>query len=112
MLTPDNFESDPWGYVGNQSGHARIGAGAALVGLVFWDETGAMLMSMIVAAYFVVVEWRWQGLSLFWDSVDDASHVGFGAGGVVALHHQGPLVALGVFLAWFAVIIVGIVRRT
>lgn len=111
MTTSSSFQDDPYGYVTNQCGHARIGAGVALLGLVIWSGWGAAIATGIVVVYFVVIEWWLQGLTLFWDSVEDAAHVGFGAAGVVGLHYLGPDYALGVFVAWVAILGLGYGRR-
>ena len=111
MVTSDAFLDDAYGYVTNQCGHARIGAGVCLVGLVAWPVYGEAVAVVVVALYFLAVEWWMQGLSRFWDSVEDAAHVGFGAAGVTALHHFGPIAALAVFLASLAVLGVGAGRR-
>ena len=111
MIISDNFQGDPYGHATNQCGHARIGAGAALLGLVIWPGWGEALAPAVIVAYFLTVEWWLQGLTLFWDSVEDAAHVGFGAAGVVGLHYLGPDYALGVFVAWVGVLAIGAGRR-
>ena len=111
MVTSDAFLDDAYGYATNQSGHAHIGAGVCLLGLVVWPVYGEVVAVGVVVLYFLIVEWWCQGLSRFWDSVEDAAHVGFGAAGVTALHHFGPLAALGVFVASLIVLGVGAGRR-
>lgn len=111
LISSDSFKGDPWGHAGNQSGHARIGAGWALLGLVIWPGWGEAIASFVAVAYFLTVEWWGQRLALFWDSVEDAAHVCFGALGVVSLHYYGPAYALGVFAAWLVVLAVGVGRR-
>lgn len=111
MINPDNFFNDPLGHAGNQSGHARIGAGAALVGLVIYPGGGEAVALVAALFYLWIVEGWFQGYGMFWDSIEDACHVCFGALGVVLLHYFGPLAALGCFVAWALVLSFGMWRR-
>ncbi|PZQ99214.1 MAG: hypothetical protein DI533_00460 [Cereibacter sphaeroides] len=68
LKSPSSFQSDPWGYVRNQMGHAYIvGGGLALLGVPLW---------LIFAGYLA-----WEATQYFafraelWDNFDDIAHV-------------------------------------
>lgn len=84
-IEPDNFARDPWGYAGNQSGHAVIGIGAGLA--VLWAGVAWIWAAPVAALiYWLVIE-RAQVRRLprmFADSVEDLAFVWIGAGVIVA----------------------------
>ena len=78
------------------------------VALPGWGE---FLPIVIGIAYFLGIEWAWQRLKLFWDSVEDSCHVTFGAAVMAALHHSAAQAALWVLLAWAVILAFGMWRR-
>jgi len=61
MIQSDDFRDDPWGWAGNQCGHAMIGLGIVVVA----DAAGLWWLAQPVAAalvYFVVAEVAMQRL--------------------------------------------------
>ncbi len=105
----DAYLDDPLAHAGNQSGHAMIGVGLSLVAAVL--GVGEVAALTIGAAYFLLIEWAWQRLKLFWDSIEDACHVTLGAALVHAMHYYGPVAALAVFCGWGVVLAFGMWRR-
>ena len=104
VSTSHAFRDDPLGHGGNQCGHMVIGASLAFAcGHVHpWAELAALAIG---GTYFLLIEWAWQRLVLFWDSVEDAVHVTFGAS-LAFLGHPEWL-----FWAWVVVLIFGMWRR-
>lgn len=111
MITSDNFPDDPLAYAGNQAGHFAIGLGLWLLAAVVWPGAGEWAVAAVGATYFIGIEWAWQRLKLFWDSVEDAAHVALGALFGLTLHHYGPASALGLFSLWVVILGLGMWRR-
>lgn len=126
IFVPSRFADDPLGHAGNQSFHVLFGLGVWLVtesvGWLVTESVGWGWTALPIGVlYFVGWEWGVQRLGLrqprpervrlFADSVEDAAHVTFGPVIGMALHHGGPVGALGAFIAWGAVLAFGMWRR-
>lgn len=113
MWGPDDFESDPYGHITNQAGHAALvgmPAGMALISLG-WPLVEAPLM--VAAIYLVLWEWMLQpyiGPFKWRDSLMDTACVMAGASMVSGFMTNLTTGAL-CWLAWAAVVIWGGFRR-
>ena len=93
--TPDSQPNDPWGWAGNQSGHAMIGYGLALV-------VGPVVATL---AYFVAWEVLYQVRRLgggWRDSIADTAFVAVGA-----LLASFPAFHLHIYAAFVVMILIG-----
>lgn len=81
MITPSRFINDPKGHVFNQVGHGVSGwAAAAAISTLGFGQIASVVA--VVAAYMLLIEFKqffraepW----VFWDSLEDGLHFGFGA---------------------------------
>lgn len=116
MLDPDAFETDWYGYVTNQAGHAFvIGTGLALVALVM--VPGVWAIPLVAAVYFVGWEVLIQRGNLWADSLEDAAFVAAGAAPVSAAMWYADdvraawLTVAACYMVSMAALLIGAVRR-
>jgi len=108
-IDPDSFSRDPWGYAGNQCGHAVIGIGAGLA--VLWLGVAWLWAAPVGSvAYWLLIE-RGQVRripAMFWDSLEDTAFVWAGAAIIAAPGLVDQTVAFAVGAALLAL---GVWRR-
>lgn len=115
MLAPDDFDTDPYGHVTNQAGHAALigmplGVAFLALGLPLWAAPLAVALS-----YGLIWEWDFQrlvwGRSFDWrDSLMDTACVMAGASMVSGFLYNLLSGAICLF-AWAVVVIWGGIRR-
>ena len=105
MSVSDAFIGQPLKYGGNQSGHFMISF-CVTIWLAELFPLYTIAPAIIGTIYFLTVEWAWQRLKLFWDSVEDSCHVTFGS--LVAVLDND----WRVLTVWAALLTFGMWRRT
>lgn len=102
MITSSNFKGDWKGYLKNQIGHAAIGYVA--IGFLGFAPV-VVAVSIVAVLYWLIIEQLMQpesryGGSKFYDGLEDAMHVTFGA--VMRLGNPVTLVLWVVLLGYGA----------
>ena len=97
-MRSDAFARDPYGHLTNPLGHGVLGIAVATVATA--GGLPALSHPPIAAAlYWLLVEVWGQGLTLLWDSLEDAAHVMAGAALAASLA-VSPVTACGVLAVW------------
>ena len=109
LIESDSFQHDPFGWVGNQSGHGWIGVAIGLPMLALGCPL-PLALTLTWVLYYLVFEMLLQGLVLPMDSFSDSLHPVFGLSvvGLLPNYDQALLVMGG----WGLVLAYGFWRRT
>lgn len=94
------FLRDPYGYLTNQCGHGVLGIAVATVATALGLHWAAQPLAAALLYWLLVEVWG-QGLTLLWDSLEDAAHVMAGAALAAALA-LSPGAACAVLAVWGA----------
>ncbi len=109
LSTPSSFPNDPEGFLGNQCGHACIGALAALA---LWPWWGLAAVIPVALVYFLFWEIGVQSGRLLRDSIADTVHTAAGAGVLAAALAGMHSAALVIAVAELGALVYGAWRRS